>query len=90
MESINDNNPNIGLFYAAQSGNQKLIDYYISKGADNWLWGFWGAKFYQNQEIVKFFEVKMANDKRYSWPCGRPIDFILQPSYYPLGVWLRP
>jgi hypothetical protein len=51
-----------GMHGAANGGHKDLIDYFISKGADDWNAGLRGAAGGNHKDLVEFFISKGADD----------------------------
>lgn len=52
-----------GLEGAARGGHRDLIDYFISKGAQDWYWGAEGARIGGHQDLIEFFHAKIKSKK---------------------------
>jgi hypothetical protein len=47
------------MYSAAHGGHKELVDYMISKGADNWNHGMSGAAYSGHKELAEWFEQKI-------------------------------
>ena len=54
--------PSTGINEAAKINRKDLVDFFITKGTNNWNWGMWGAAYGGHLELVDFFITKGAND----------------------------
>ena len=53
--------------YAAKGGHRELVDFFISKGANDWNWAMAYATKGGHQELVDLFISKGANDWDWVW-----------------------
>lgn len=53
---------NDGMRAAALDGQRDLVEFFISKGADDWNWGMSGATYGRQIALINFFISKGAND----------------------------
>lgn len=59
---------NKGMLIAVENSNEELIDYFISKGADDFEWGmFYAAKYTGKKKIVDIFISKGACNWKYAF-----------------------
>ena len=54
-------NINKKMSISAKYGDKDLVDFFITKGADDWNWGIDGAAKCGHKELVEFFIAKGAN-----------------------------
>ena len=62
-----DDDMNEAMINAALGGHQDLVNFFISKGANNWNRGMYGAAQGGHKDLVDFFISKGAN----SWNWGK-------------------
>ena len=50
---------NGGLIEVAKGGHKDLVKFFISKGANGWVWGMAGAAEGGHNDLVEFFKTKL-------------------------------
>jgi len=58
-EMAEDDSPNYCLQQAALLGHWDLVNVFIFKGADDWIWGLCGASLGGHRDLVDFFISKI-------------------------------
>jgi len=53
---------NTAIYYAARGGNIDLVDWFISKGANDWNYGMNGAALGGHKELEEWFKQKIGSN----------------------------